>query len=142
MVVGFTLTELIIVLAIIIILALAALPIYGNFQVLSQLNETTSQIIQNLRLARERSLAGYNNEQHAVQFLADKYVLSPGSTYERQVTLASSLSLSTTLTNDDVYFSKGLGVPDDAGIITLTHSIGQSRQIEINSFGLVEEVRQ
>ena len=80
---GFTLVELLVVIALTLIIAAAAIPIYGNLQVSSQLNENTSQIIQALRTARERSLAGFNNEAHSVEFQSDRYILSPGSDYER-----------------------------------------------------------
>jgi len=58
--------------------------------------------------------------------------------------LASVLSLSATgftLTGSDVdvNFSKGLGVPDNAGTLTITHDVNGSRDIVVNSFGLVEE---
>ena len=154
---GFTLTEILIVIGISLILAVAAIPIYGNLQVQSQLNENTSQIIQVVRTARERSVAGYNNAQHGVYFEIntlgnDKYILYQGSTYasrssayDREIILDSALNLSVTdfvLTGGkdvDVNFSKGLSVPDNRGTMTLTHDVSGSSQIVINTYGAVEE---
>jgi len=151
---GFTLVELLIVIGITLILAAAVAPIYGNLQVSSQLNENSSQIIQSLRLARERSVARTNNSQHGVYFEIDalgdkdKYVLYQGSTYDtrdsnydREVILDEVLSLSLPgeVSEYEINFSKGLGVPSATGIITLTHDISGTRQIIINSFGMVEE---
>src|SRR3989344_2929313 len=83
---GFTIIELLIVLGISIILATAAAPLYGSLQVSAQLNENSSLIIQSLRTARERSIAGYNNIQHGVFFdintgAVDSYTLYQGSSY-------------------------------------------------------------
>ena len=48
---GFTLIELLITISITVVLAVAAMPIYSKFQVHSQINESTSLIIQTLRTA-------------------------------------------------------------------------------------------
>jgi len=147
---GFTLIELLIVIAITLILAAAVAPIYGNLQVSGQLNETSAQIIQALRTARERSLARFNTTQHGVYFQSDRYALYQGasyalreSDYDREVILDDSLGLSWSLTGTgdagDVNFSKGLGVPNKRGTITSTHDASGTRTIAINSFGAVEE---
>jgi prepilin-type N-terminal cleavage/methylation domain-containing protein len=150
---GFTIIELLIVITITLILAAASVPIYGNLQVSAQLNENSAQIIQALRTAREYSVAGFNNVQHGVFFEInpdsdDRYILYQGSTYatrnssyDRAVTLDSSLTLSTSLTGgaNEVNFSKGLGTPIQIGTITLTHDASGSKVIVVNSFGMVEE---
>ena len=147
---AFTLIELLIVIGIMLILAAVVAPIYGNLQVSGQLNENTSQIIQTLRIARERSIARLNNASHGVYFQADRYTLHQGtsyvlreSEYDREVILDDALGLSWSLTGtgeeDDINFSKGLGVPNKTGTITLTHDVSGTRQIIINSFGMVEE---
>ena len=148
---AFTLVELLITIAIILIIAVAAIPIYGNLQVTSQLNESSSQIIQAIRIARERSVAGLNNSRHGVYLeintdAADKYILYQGSTYasrqtdyDLEVTLDNPLTLSTTLTGSEVNFITGSGVASSTGIITLTHDTGGTRTISINSMGAVEE---
>lgn len=150
---GFTLIELLIVITIALILAAATVPIYGNFQVSSQLNENTSQIIQNLRIAREKSVAGLNKARHGVYFEVnasgqDKYVLYQGNSYDqrvasydREVVLDKVLHLSLPggALEYEINFSKGLGMPSATGTINLTHDITGSRQIIINNLGMVEE---
>ncbi len=150
---GFTLIELLIVIAITLILAAVVVPIYGNLQVSGQLNENSSQAIQTLRMARGRSIARYNNAQHGVYFQVnasdkDKYVLYRGSSYatresdyDREITLDSALSLSLPggVSEYEINFSKGLGVPDATGTITLTHDVSGSRSIIVNSFGMIEK---
>ena len=151
---GFTLIELLIVITITLILFVATVPIYGNLQVSSQLNENSSQIVQTLRVARGRSVARVNNDQHGVYFAIDvlgsqdKYVLYQGSnyssrdsSYDREIILDQVLNLSLPGGENEyeINFSKGLGVPNNTGTITLTHDIQGDRQIIINKFGMVEE---
>jgi len=148
---GFTLVELFIVIGITLVLAAAAVPIYSNIQVSAQLNENTSQITQTLRTARERSVARFNNSSHGIYIETniggdDRFILYQGdsfiardSTYDRAVTLDKALSLSTTLTGNDIHFSKGLGVPNETGTITLTHDVEGSRSISVNRLGGIEE---
>jgi len=147
---AFTLVELLIVIGITIIFAVAAIPIYGNLQVSSQLNDAETEIIQFLRTAQQESMARYNSAAHGVKFQADRYILYQGSThalrdsdYDRETVLDSSMELSWSLfgtgQSDEVNFSKGLGVPDMTGTITVTHDVQGTRVISINSYGKVEE---
>ena len=143
---GFTLIEVLIVTAITLILVVAAAPIFGNLQVSSQLNEHTSLIIQAIRIARERSVARLENSAHGVFFTSSTYTVYQGSSYatrnssyDRDSTLDSALSLTTTLPGNDVNFSKGLGVPNNTGTINLSHDVQGAKTITINSFGAVEE---
>jgi len=151
---GFTLIELLIVIGITLLLVAAVAPIYGNLQVSSQLNENSAQIIQSLRIARERSVSGVNNAQHGVYFEAnvspeqDKYVLYQGlsyderiAVYDREVILDKSLNFSLPggVAEYEINFTKGLGVPNNTGMIILTHDVQGARQIIINNLGMVEE---
>ena len=151
---GFTLIELLIVIGITLVLVAAVVPIYGNLQVFSQINENSVQVIQSLRIARERSMSGVNNVQHGVYFEANvspeqnKYVLYQGlsynertAVYDREVILGKDLkfSLPGGVSEYEINFSKGLGVPNNTGTISLTHDVQGARQIIINNLGMVEE---
>ncbi|PIT92167.1 MAG: hypothetical protein COU08_03730 [Candidatus Harrisonbacteria bacterium CG10_big_fil_rev_8_21_14_0_10_42_17] len=143
---GLTTIELIIVIAITIILAGSAAPIYGGLQVQSQLNEASSGVVQALRAAREESTSGVNNSAHGVRFNTTNYSIYEGDSYttrvqseDRTFTLRSAVSLTTTLTNDEVNFSKGRGIPDNTGSVTLTHVTSGTRVIMINEFGVIDE---
>jgi prepilin-type N-terminal cleavage/methylation domain-containing protein len=132
---GFTLVELLIVIAIALILVTVSVPIYGNLQVSAQLNENTSQMIQTVRIARVRSVARVNNASHGVYFeinpgADDRHILYQGDAYatrdmayDRAVTLNPSLTLSTTLVGAEVNFSKGAGASTTTGTVTLTHDL-------------------
>jgi len=150
---GFTLMEMLIVVSVLLILVGASSPLYTNFQVSSQLNENVSQIIQTLRTAREKSAARTDNSSYGVKFkISDnQYVLYQGSaydsrtsSYDRETALPNALSLSLSLKasgvdTTDVNFSKGLGVPNATGTITVTHNVRGSKTININDFGRVGE---
>jgi len=143
---GFTLIEILIVTAITLILVVAAAPIFGNLQVSSQLNEHSSLIIQAIRIARERSVARLENSAHGVFFTSTTYTVYQGSSYatrnssyDRGSTLDSALSLTTTLSGNDVNFSKGLGAPNNTGTINLNHDVQGAKTITITLFGAVEE---
>ena len=148
---GFTLVEVLIVVAITMILAAVTVPIYGNLQVSSQLNENTSLLIQNLRTAQERSLARLNSSSHGVKLFPNSYVLYQGSSYvtrvlenDRIIELGDTVNLEWSLVGtgqpNEINLSKSLGVPNMMGDITITHDIGgDDKTVKINSFGKVEE---
>jgi Tfp pilus assembly protein FimT len=129
-----------------LILAVAALPTYGNLYGATQLTETEAQIIQNLRLVREDSMVSLNNETYGVKFLTDQYVIYQGASYaardsssDRIYELDNALTITTTLTNDEINFSKNLGQPNVIGDITLIHSTQGVAVITINRLGAVAE---
>ncbi|OGL87472.1 hypothetical protein A3I40_01415 [Candidatus Uhrbacteria bacterium RIFCSPLOWO2_02_FULL_48_12] len=141
--------ELLIVVSITILLTAMALPIYGNFQSSTYLNERTAEIIQSIRTAQARSLARVNDKPHGVYFditaSPDKFILYQGfdypsrdTNYDRTVILEDSLSLVTT-TGNDLNFSRGLGTPSAIGNITLANALGKSTVIAINSLGMVSD---
>lgn len=148
---SFTLIELLVVIAIMVIVIAAGVSLYGNLQVTSQLNENTSQIIQTIRTARQRSVSRVNNSSHGIYFEInpsnnDQYILYQGSSYSMRdssydltVTLGSPLHIATTLNGNEVNFSRSLGTPNTTGNIVLSHDTTGARTISINSFGIVDE---
>jgi Tfp pilus assembly protein PilE len=145
---GFTLIELLIIVGITTILASVSAVVYGNLQVSAQLNEVSAQITQNLRLAREQSLAGLNNVAHGVKLNSNQYVLFQGSsyatrdsTYDRVFSLADALTVTPGLvpSGSEIIFSKGIGLPSATGTITVTHSITGTKGIVINDKGFIRE---
>lgn len=153
---GFTFVELLIVIGLTVILAVGSLPIYSRYQVSAQLNETSAQITQTLRLARQKSVSGTQGGKYGVFFEYnignnDRYIMYKGtsyttrnSTFDRVMVLDNALSfgfMNFDLIGDDVdvNFDKGTGLPDNTGDIVLFHSSGGSRQININEIGKIEE---
>lgn len=144
---GITMVEIIMVVMLTTTVAMISLPLYSNMQASAQLNDGSSQMIQILRTARQKSVSGVQDSEHGVKFNSNNYVFFQGSSYDtRQVAfdrifqLENSLSIVTTLTNDEVVFSKGLGMPDNTGTISINHTVKGNRQISINSIGVIEDL--
>lgn len=126
---GFTLLEFLIVFAIVLMLAAGGALIYTRFYTSSQINEATTQMIQTIRIARERARAGLNDVNHGIYFdtTNKKYTLYQGNSWTdagkviiRDTALDSVLSLSTSLTGNDLNFSKGLGIPNISTVEVIT----------------------
>ncbi len=151
---GFTLIEFLIVISIILVSAAVGLTVFSNLYSSVQIDEATTQIIQTLRTARERGVASYNSSAHGACFILTKpykYILYQGSSYadrniifDREVILSQALSLKTTgliasSSYVDINFSQNLGLPNNIGTITIYYNSDNSRLVEINSAGLVQE---
>jgi len=146
---GFTLLELLLVLAIIAIIAAFTFPIYTGFQ-LSQIHDTrTEEIVQALRQAQSKSMAGQNDSSWGVYFDSsnNKFVIFQGTSYASRVSdydyeteLESTLSLSNISINgggSEVVFTKIDGSTTDYGSLDLTTD-EDTATISINAAGLVE----
>lgn len=153
---GFTLVEMLIVVAIMIIVASAAVPLYGSLQVKAQVGETTSQIIQSIRIARANAVSGYNSTSSGVYFFidpagADSYTIYEGgsyvsrdTTYDQVNVLDNALSINNinfVLTGNsiDINFARGSGKPSNVGSLNLTHSVQGASTISLNNFGMVQQ---
>lgn len=148
---GFTLVELLIVIGIGVIITASAMPIYSNFQSGTQVNESATQLLQTVRLAKMRSEQRVNNSAHGVRFFQtqnqDSYVLYQGASYvtrdaayDRRVVLDNVLNL-TSSGGLDISFQPGSGVPSASSMITITHSVHGSQTIQIHENGLIELVQ-
>jgi len=146
---GFTLIELLIVIVITAIIVAAAVPIYGDLQGDTLLTDSTSEILQSIRSTQRRANARVNNAAHGVFFEInpgdDRVIAYQGdsyatrdATYDREIIVNGSMTLSTTLSGNEVNFSRGLGEPDNTGDIAITHDNGDSSNISINSLGKIE----
>ena len=148
---GFTLVELLMVLGICRVLLAISTPIYLNWQTASQINEISAEIIQTIRLAKIRSEANFNNMGHGVYFNCNEVgtnslVLYQGDSYatreqayDRIIIISEIMSVNLNFGNNDINFSRGLGVPNVYGQITVNHKItNESVNIELNSLGIIE----
>lgn len=142
--------EILVGIAIFLLLTGTAAFFVATFLASTDLNETSAQIAQTLRLARERSMAGFNptglsNAQHGVYFdsINKQYILYQGASYATRpnpaldvvTSIANSLTVATTFSGD-VNFSR-LGDATINGRIILTHSVGGNRTIDVNQFGII-----
>lgn len=144
---GFTIVEILIVLAIGIVLLAAAVALTSRFFTSSQLNDIDAQLAQTLRTAAQRSEARYNSTAHGVYIASDQFVLYQGATYatrntsfDRVTTVASGVVLSTSIAGDDIQFMVGTGLPVATGTVSIVHDVDGTRTVEIHTSGFIESL--
>ena len=146
---GMTMIELLMIIILVSALVALSVPVYSNLQVSSKLNESTNLLIQTLRTGKERGTARLNNIEHGVKLETDSYTIYYGSSYttriqdyDRDIILKEielSWNLSGTGDADNINFSKGLGIPNKTGTITLTDKTGNTKNITVNEIGKIEQ---
>jgi len=145
---GFTLVELITVIAIISVLMTIGVPSYRTYQKRIELDQQAEQIISILRQAQNQSVTSFHNQNFGVHFEEDRFILFEGEIYSPADPDNITYNLPSTLQiydinlaggGTDVIFSKLRGVTEQEGSLkvkTLTDpSIYQ--EISINSEGVV-----
>ncbi|MFH1170431.1 MAG: GspH/FimT family pseudopilin [Candidatus Vogelbacteria bacterium] len=146
---GFTLVELLIVLAIGGIIAGAVGPAISHFPSGSQLDDVASDLKQTIQLAHARAVAGVASSTHGV-FLElntgtpDRYILFRGANYaardllyDQPTMIREAIDLTATLAGNatEISFTPRWGMPNATGTITLTHSVGDKRVLQLNDLG-------
>lgn len=146
---GFTLVEMLLTMAIVMILVVIAVPVFGNLQVTSQITEAEDRLRQTFRLAQTRSIAGLNNASHGVYIdinigAEDNIVLYQGdsyatrdSTYDRVEEISDIMFLSTSVFGNDINFARPTGIPSATGTITINHQIDGVSTTTITDLGTV-----
>ncbi len=144
---GFTFIELLITVGIIAVVASFSLSFFGSWQISLGILNYKAQIIENIELARLKSMVSENNKEHGIYFNLDSFVLFQGESYvsrdddyDRIFNLSNNLSLNTNLDNNEIIFNKYTGQPDISGTISLSDkNSDRNYQIMINQFGFVTE---
>ncbi len=138
---GFTLTEIILVVAMIVILASFTVPIYQNFQIKNDLNITVTTLAQTLRRAQVFSRAGEGDSSWGVKVISGNITLFKGQSYavrdlnyDEVYNVPPSLSFSGI---DEVVFSKLNGEANQSGDFSITSSAGDIKNINLNPKGIV-----
>lgn len=147
---GVSMIELLIVIGVLLIIISGIRPLVG-VNVSAQVNETSSQIISYIRMARERASARVNNSAHGVYFNInpngqDSMTLYQGSsyllrdaTYDLITNFDQGINIITTLSGTEVNFARQIAVPSNTGTITVSHlSGGLSKILTLNSAGKID----
>lgn len=149
---GFTLIELVLVIAILSILAGIFITSFISAQKRSELDNSSQQIIAILKLAQNKTLASEQNSQYGVSFNTaaspHQYILFKGVNYvSRETSYDQVYSLPKTLGffgvsldgGSEVVFEKLTGTAKQSGNITLRlkTDISQSKTIYISNSGTV-----
>ena len=137
---GFTIIELIVVLAIFAITAATTLPFLGRFQQRETLTTISEDVTRALRTAQHKAMAGEHDAHWGVQFDRGAYILYAGPNYmNRMKQFDRRHAVPRTLTfvgADDINFAKKTGLPaSGSGVLTLQPPEGNPSSITINDAG-------
>jgi prepilin-type N-terminal cleavage/methylation domain-containing protein len=146
---GFTLLELLIVIGIFTILIGVSWSAFNNWQGAAKLEAAGDELVENLKMASVKSLAGYQDGQYGIYINAAQksYVFFQGDDYNNRITaddqtviLDDNFSLSSNLNGNEIVFSKGAELPSTAGTITINDfNTGKLKQVNVNKAGLIDE---
>lgn len=138
---GFTLIEILLVLAGIGIIAGMSAPVYQSFQVRNDLDVATVTLAQSYRRAQMLARATDGNSTWGVSISSGHIVVFKGVTYASRDTAydeESTIPTSITPTGvSEVVFAKLTGTPGITGTTTLTSNNNETRSININAKGTV-----
>lgn len=141
---GFTLMELIIVIALVGILAILAIPFYQSLQLKADLNQVGEKLASDLRRQQTYAASGKGASAWGARFNTDSYTLFKGASFvlrdptaDEVVNLPKSVYLSFPMT--ELFFSNPTGGTLSPGQLTLTNLVNnQTLTINIFSQGLVQ----
>lgn len=140
---GFTLVELLVVLAILGVLSAMAIGIFGNLVPESQLRLQADGVVTLLRGAQAKSIDGYADDVWGVHLTNTQATQFKGSSYlSRDVAYDEVLAFSEPLTVSglsEIVFEGRTGKTTNTGTITLISSVvNESIVLTINASGRVE----
>jgi len=139
---GFTLLEVLLVIAILAIVTSVSIPSYGKFINMNSINTQVNELRKNIRLAQQQAEAGKYNSNHGVHFTTSSYTLYTGENYssrnqnkDKTYPLNKRMEITKYF---DLNFYRDTGKPSATGTIILKNKINKkSTGIKINEHGLV-----
>ncbi len=143
---GFTLIELILVIAISATLAALAIPTIGQFSNRTQIDATETEIISALRFAQAKAMAVRQDSKFGVYFdnANRKFYIFRGNNFgdnpaeNIEYNYPNTINIVQAFTNNQADFEKLFGTTTDTGNITITNNIGQTRIISVSAIGKIE----
>jgi len=137
---GFTLIEVVLSLAIVILIFGIATPFYQDYQIRNGLDIGVNTIVENLRRAQVLSMAVDGDSNWGVNISGNQVTLFKGVSFAtRDVTfdeVSDILSVISFLGLNEIVFSKLNGLPNTTGMINLSVS-GNTRTVSINEKGIL-----
>lgn len=139
---GFTMIELLLVVAIMGLVSGFSVPIYQSFLVKNDLDTAIISISQQIKRAQSLSVSGLEDSLWGIKLETGKAIIFKGSDFSSRDILFDEIfeipkSISISGVNE-IIFSKLYGNPSSFGVITLTSVNSDSRDIIINQKGVVD----
>ncbi|MFA6909332.1 MAG: type II secretion system protein [Patescibacteria group bacterium] len=138
---GFTVIEILLVIALFGLLSALAVPFYSSFQTQQRLEGKRAEIVSLIRTAQVSSMAGADSDSHGFHVEPTSVTFFTGSAYTPghpdafTVDLGPQMTVSTSF-GDTALFQAPTGTPDRFGTLTLGLST-RSYTITINELGTV-----
>jgi len=141
---GFTLIEMVLVIAIIGLLGALTVPLYQSFQVVTNRQSITSELVASLRRAKLKAIAADSDSSWGVAIGANqKITIFKGADFQNRdqnfdevADIPANVSIESTISQ--IIFSKESGIPDTSGPVTLRDATGQSQDLTITPQGTVD----
>lgn len=143
---GFTLLELVLVVAITVILAATSVPLLLNVTSRNRANAVSREVVSALRLAQKRSMSGLQDSEFGVYFddSSKQFIVFRGASYglnpsdDLVFNYASSITISQSFSSSEVNLEKITGSTADTGTIAITDTSGNAESISVSSQGKIE----
>lgn len=140
---GFSLIELLLVIAIMSLIVGISIPFYQSFQLSSQIDTTTNEIVGSLRRAQIRSMASDFDDSWSVRIGTNNQITiykgldfnTRDTNYDETFEIAPTITISGVT---DVNFDKLTGKTLDIGNINLQSTGGTSQTISVNTHGEID----
>ena len=138
---GFTMLEMIVVLAVLVMVMGVAAPFLSKFFVENYLDVTGLELQQNLRSAQSKAFASEHNSEWGVYIETDNYVLYKGVSYasrDASFDLVTKTEGKVSLSGlDEVNFSKNFGRPNNIGNVNVYDNNGNVLQLNVSEIGRI-----
>jgi len=138
---GFTLIELILVVAIVSFIAVLSSPFYARFLVQNAVDNTTDQLTGSLRKGQVYSMMGKQGSPWSVNFSSNTITLYKGTSFasrdasfDEKFSVNSAVSINGTT---DISFARVSGLPTPATATITISSGSNSKTVTMNAQGVV-----
>ncbi len=140
---GFTLIELILVIALVLTIGVLSNIFYGRFLLRNAVSDTTDRVVGGLREAQWYSVMGRDGGRWGVKTVDDSVVVFQGDSYasrdvslDRVLTANAHVSLSGT---DEIVFARMTGSSLSGSASILVSGGGSTQTISISEQGVIEK---
>jgi prepilin-type N-terminal cleavage/methylation domain-containing protein len=138
---GFTLIELVLVVALLLTVAVLSTSFYSRFLVQNDVSNTVDRLVNSLRKAQINSMMGKQNDTWGVSYASKKITLFKGATLGINPSFNEVFTVNNAITVsglNEIVFSSPNGTPSTAATITISGN-NSSKTIKVNAQGVVSK---
>jgi Tfp pilus assembly protein FimT len=139
---GFTLVELLLIIALILIISLTSVSFYSRFIIQSAVLDTQDQLAESLQKAQIYSMTGKQNTPWGVNYSLNAITLFQGSDYyTRNIAFDEKFNINSNITVSgisQIYFNRLIGTPSTTALISINGN-NISKTINVNAQGAINK---